>query len=77
MTQKSDNQLTPDELLKQSIIKVKDIDMDLVPYSIALQALTMEKANKVMGEVTDQLSQLSNIESELNKIVKQYEKKKK
>ena len=76
MTQKSDNQLTPDELLKQSIVKIKDIDMDLVPYSIALQALTMEKANKVMGEVTNQLSQLSNIESELNSLLKQYEKKK-
>ncbi len=76
MTQKSDNQLTPDELLKQSIIKVKDIDMDLVPYSIALQALTMEKANKVMGEVAGQLSQLSDIESELNSLLKQYEKKK-
>jgi hypothetical protein len=76
MTQKLDNQLTPDELLKQSIVKIKDIDMDLVPYSIALQALTMEKANKVMGEVTNQLSQLSNIESELNSLLKQYEKKK-
>jgi hypothetical protein len=76
MTQKSDNQLTPDELLKQSIVKIKDMDMDLVPYSIALQALTMEKANKVMGEVTNQLSQLSNIESELNSLLKQYEKKK-
>ena len=76
MTQKLDNQLTPDELLKQSIVKIKDIDMDLVPYSIALQALTMEKANKVMGEVTDQLSQLSNIESELTSLLKQYEKKK-
>tara|TARA_R110000744_G_scaffold15863_1_gene43845 strand:- start:2824 stop:3054 length:231 start_codon:yes stop_codon:yes gene_type:complete len=76
MTQKSANPLTPDELLKQSIVKIKDIDMDLVPYSIALQALTMEKANKVMGEVTDQLSQLSNIESELTSLLKQYEKKK-
>tara|TARA_R110000803_G_scaffold208890_2_gene277947 strand:+ start:53 stop:283 length:231 start_codon:yes stop_codon:yes gene_type:complete len=76
MTQKSANPLTPDELLKQSIVKIKDIDMDLVPYSIALQALTMEKANKVMGEVTDQLSQLSNIESELSSLLKQYEKKK-
>ena len=76
MTQKSDNQLTPDELLRQSIIKVKDIDMDLVPYSIALQALTMEKANKVMEEVAGQLSQLSNIESELSGLLKQYEKKK-
>ena len=76
MTQKSANPLTPDELLKQSIVKIKDIDMDLVPYSIALQALTMEKANKVMGEVTNQLSQLSNIESELNSLLKQYEKKK-
>ena len=70
MTQKSDNQLTPDELLKQSIVKIKDMDMDLVPYSIALQA------NKVMGEVAGQLSQLSNIESELNSLLKQYEKKK-
>ena len=76
MTQKSDNQLTPDELLKQSIVKIKDMDMDLVPYSIALQALTMEKANKVMGEVAGHLSQLSNIESELNSLLKQYEKKK-
>lgn len=76
MTQKSDNQLTPDELLKQSIVRTKDLDMDLVPYAVALQALTMEKANKVMGEVASQLSQLSSIESELNKIVKQYEKKK-
>jgi len=76
MTQKSASPLTPDELLKQSIVKIKDIDMDLVPYSIALQALTMEKANKVMGEVTDQLSQLSNIESELSSLLKQYEKKK-
>ena len=76
MTQKSDNQLTPDELLKQSIVKIKDMDMDLVPYSIALQALTMEKANTVMGEVAGQLSQLSNIESELNSLLKQYEKKK-
>lgn len=76
MTQKSDKQLTPDELLKQSVVRVKGMDMDLVPYSIALQALTMEKANKVMGEVASQLSQLSSIESELNKIVKQYEKKK-
>jgi hypothetical protein len=76
MTQKLDKQLTPDELLKQSIVKIKDMDMDLVPYSIALQALTMEKANKVMGEVANQLSQLSNIESELNSLLKQYEKKK-
>jgi len=76
MTQKSDKQLTPDELLKQSIVRTKDLDMDLVPYAVALQALTMEKANKVMGEVASQLSQLSSIESELNKIVKQYDKKK-
>jgi hypothetical protein len=76
MTQKSDKQLTPDELLKQSVVRVKGMDMDLVPYSIALQALTMEKANKVMGEVATQLSQLSNIESELNSLLKQYEKKK-
>jgi len=76
MTQKSDKQLTPDELLKQSIVRVKGMDMDLVPYSIALQALTMEKANKVMGEVATQLSQLSSIESELNSLLKQYEKKK-
>lgn len=76
MTQKSDKQLTPDELLKKSVVRVKGMDMDLVPYSIALQALTMEKANKVMGEVATQLSQLSNIESELNSLLKQYEKKK-
>jgi hypothetical protein len=76
MTQKSDKQLTPDELLKQSVVRVKGMDMDLVPYSIALQALTMEKANKVIGEVATQLSQLSNIESELNSLLKQYEKKK-
>ena len=76
MTQKSDDQLTPDKLLKQSIVKIKDMDIDLVPYSIALQALTMEKANKVMGEVAGQLSQLSNIESELSSLLKQYEKKK-
>jgi len=76
MTQKLDKQLTPDELLKQSVVRVKGMDMDLVPYSIALQALTMEKANKVMGEVATQLSQLSNIESELNSLLKQYEKKK-
>ncbi len=76
MTQKSDKQLTPDELLKQSVVRVKGMDMDLVPYSIALQALTMEKANKVMGEVATQLSQLSSIESELNSLLKQYEKKK-
>ena len=76
MTQKSDKQLTPDDLLKQSVVRVKGMDMDLVPYSIALQALTMEKANKVMGEVATQLSQLSNIESELNSLLKQYEKKK-
>ena len=76
MTQKSDKQLTPEELLKKSVVRVKGMDMDLVPYSIALQALTMEKANKVMGEVATQLSQLSNIESELNSLLKQYEKKK-
>ena len=76
MTQKLDKQLTPDELLKQSVVRVKGMNMDLVPYSIALQALTMEKANKVMGEVATQLSQLSNIESELNSLLKQYEKKK-
>jgi hypothetical protein len=76
MTQKLDKQLTPDELLKQSVVRVKGMDMDLVPYSIALQALTMEKANKVIGEVATQLSQLSNIESELNSLLKQYEKKK-
>ena len=76
MTQKSDKQLTPDELLKQSVVRVKGMDMDLVPYPIALQALTMEKANKVIGEVATQLSQLSNIESELNSLLKQYEKKK-
>jgi hypothetical protein len=76
MTQKLDKQLTPDELLKQSVVRVKGMDMDLVPYSIALQALTMEKANKVIGEVATQLSQLSNIESELNSLLNQYEKKK-
>ena len=76
MTQKLDKQLTPDELLKQSVVRVKGMDMDLVPYSIALQTLTMEKANKVIGEVATQLSQLSNIESELNSLLKQYEKKK-
>ena len=76
MTQKLDKQLTPDDLLKQSVVRVKGMDMDLVPYSIALQALTMEKANKVIGEVATQLSQLSNIESELNSLLKQYEKKK-
>jgi hypothetical protein len=52
------------------------MEMDLVPYSIALQALTMEKANNVLKETNSQLSQLSNIESELSNLLKQYEKKK-
>jgi hypothetical protein len=76
MTQKLENQLTPDELLKQSIVRINGMEMDLVPYSIALQALTMEKANNVLKETNSQLSQLSNIESELSNLLKQYEKKK-
>ncbi|MDB4343460.1 hypothetical protein OAA15_00405 [bacterium] len=69
MTQKSE--LTPEELLKQSVVKVKGMEnMDLVPYSIALQALTMEKANKVVGEVEKHVSELANIESELSNILK-------
>jgi hypothetical protein len=76
MTQKLENQLTPDELLKQSIVRMNGMEMDLVPYSIALQALTMEKANNVLKETNSQLSQLSNIESELSNLLKQYEKKK-
>ncbi len=73
MTQKSE--LTPEELLKQSVVKVKGMEnMDLVPYSIALQALTMEKANKVVGEVEKQVSELSNIESELSNILKLLDK---
>jgi hypothetical protein len=76
MTQKLENQLTPDELLKQSIVRINGMEMDLVPYSIALQALTMEKANNVLKETNSQLSQLSNIESELSNLLKQYDKKK-
>lgn len=76
MTQKLENPLTPDELLKQSIIRMNGVEMDLVPYSIALQALTMEKANNVLKETNSQLSQLSSIESELSNLLKQYEKRK-
>jgi hypothetical protein len=75
MTQKLENPLTPDELLKQSIIRMNGVEMDLVPYSIALQALTMEKANNVLKETNSQLSQLSSIESELSSLLKQYEKR--
>lgn len=74
MTQKLDNPLTPELLLKDSIIKVNGLGMDVVPYSIALQALTMEKANKVMNEVSIQLDQLSDIGEELDKLLKQYNK---
>jgi hypothetical protein len=74
MTQKLDNPLTPELLLKNSIIKVNGLGMDVVPYSIALQALTMEKANKVMNEVSAQLDQLSDIGEELDKLLKQYNK---
>ena len=74
MTQKLDSQLTPESLLKDSIIKVSGLGMDVVPYSIALQALTMEKANKVMNEVSIQLDQLSDISEELDKLLKQYDK---
>ena len=73
MTQKSE--LTPEELLKQSVVKVKGMEnMEFVPYSIALQALTMEKSNKVVGEVENQVAELSNIESELRNILKALDK---
>ena len=75
MKQESENKQTAATLLKDSIIKVDGLSMELVPYSIAVQALTMEKANTTIGNVTEQLDQLNSIGEELERIYKQYDKK--
>jgi hypothetical protein len=61
---------TSQELLSKSRIYIHELKMDMVPYSIALQALALEKANALNTELEHQLKSLTKLESELTNLFK-------
>lgn len=59
-----------EELLSKSKIHVHELKMDMVPYSIAVQALVLQKAQAIEGGLTGQLNQLLNLEKDLKNLFK-------
>lgn len=65
-----ENKSTSEELLKNSKIFIQDTGMEMVPYSIALQALLLEKTLGFQNSLEKQLDQFNKIESELKTLFK-------
>ena len=61
---------TPEDLLKSSKQFIQSTGMEMVPYSIALQALLLEKTLGFQNNLEKQLAQFTKIESELKTLFK-------
>lgn len=57
-----------EQLLENSKVYVRELGLEMVPYSIALSALLLEKTDGVMNSLENKLSQFKNIESELKNL---------
>jgi hypothetical protein len=53
------------ELLEQSKIYVESLKMYVVPLSISIQAITLEKANKYLDGLQSELKEIEEIEKKL------------
>ena len=64
-----ESNLTPDKMLSGSKFYSNEMKMEVVPYTIALQALTLEKSANVINDIGEHLAQLANIEEELAEVL--------
>lgn len=64
-----ENNITPIELIEKSKIHIESLKMDVVPYSIVLQVLSLTRVNNLLDSLPDILKEASTIENKLKEIL--------